>query len=103
VIHLPVTLTIGTIIDEEFRIRNSGIVNYDLGDLGESGISSIIVNPKNFSVNRLIKTQYTYEPADNYVGKDYVEIEISIVNINNSTGNVQKKNYKIRITIIVTE
>jgi len=94
---------IGTIVDKEFTIANSGVVNYYLGDLGESGTASITVNPEHFSVNRLFESQYTYEPSDDYVGKDYVELYNSRANINVTTGNMESRFFKTRITIIVTE
>jgi len=94
---------IGTFIDLEFTIRNDEIVIHELGDFGESGTASIRVNPENFSVNRLIGSEYTYEPSNNFVGEDFVEISHSIVNTNLATNNVESRFFRTRITIIVIE
>jgi len=93
---------IGTVVDKEFTIQNSGAVSYYLGELGESGTASIIVQAKHFSVSKLVESQYSYEPQDGYIGEDYVEISSSVRNTTTNGNNVSK-NTKTRITIIITE
>ena len=93
---------IGTVVDREFTITNSGVVNYYLGELGEDGIAMITTEPKHSSVSRLIESQYTYEPEDGYVGEDYVELFSSVRNTL-PNGNNTSRNTRTRITIYVTD
>ena len=93
---------IGTVVDKEFTITNSGVVNYYLGELGQDGLAAITVEPQHSSVSRLIESQYTYEPEDGYVGDDYVELFSSVRNTL-PNGNNTSKNTKTRIKIHVTD
>ena len=93
---------IGTIVDKEFTIKNSGVVSYYLGDLGEEGIAQITTEPEHASLSRLVESQYTYEPEDGYVGDDYVEL-FSSIRSTLPNGNNTSKNTRTRITIRVTD
>ena len=93
---------IGTTVDKEFTIQNSGVVNYYLGELGEEGIAQITIEPEHASLSRLVESQYTYEPEDGFVGDDFVELFSSVRNTL-PNGNNTSKNTRTRITIRVTD
>ena len=93
---------IGTVVDREFTIRNTEAVSYYLGSLGEEGVAEITLQPKHYSVSRLVDSQYTYEPEDGFVGEDYVELFHSERNTL-PNGNNTSKNTRTRITIYVTD
>jgi hypothetical protein len=93
---------IGTVVDREFTIKNSGVVNYYLGDLGESGSAVILVQAKHHSISVLDGAQYTYEPEEDYLGEDYVEISSKVAHVD-TNGNDVSRNTKTRINITIIE
>lgn len=92
---------IGTVVDKKFSIRSSELITYFLGDLGENGTAYITVQAKNFSVSTISQGNYVYEPKDNFVGEDYVEV-VSSVSYRDTNGNDVSRNTKTRISIDVT-
>lgn len=93
---------IGTIVERNFEMRNTELLRYDLGEFGEKGSATIIVQAENSKTSQIVGTVYNYEPEDGYVGQDYVEISSSVIN-EDTLGNDVVTNTRTRITIVVLE
>ncbi|MDC6364970.1 MULTISPECIES: hypothetical protein [Flavobacteriaceae] len=92
---------VGTVEEKSFTIRNTETITYYLGDLGESGFANITVQAKNYSISKVERGNYLYEPKEDFVGEDYVEVT-STNRSKDTNGNDVSRNTKTKITIEVT-
>lgn len=93
---------IGTVVEREYTISNSEAITHYLGQFGESGSAIIVIQAKHFSISEINDTNYLYEPADDFLGEDYVEIMHTEIN-KDPNGNDVSKNTKTKITITITQ